>query len=95
MQFNPDRIDLHLNVTGADELFSLHETALEKQLARQTIPAYGQVLLDVIQGDQTLSIRDDETEESWRIVQPILDAWAQGRSPLREYDAGSDGPVNG
>jgi glucose-6-phosphate 1-dehydrogenase len=95
MQFDPDRIDLHLNVTGADELFSLHETALEKQLARQTIPAYGQVLLDVIQGDQTLSIRDDETEESWRIVQPILDAWAQGHSPLREYAAGSEGPVNG
>jgi glucose-6-phosphate 1-dehydrogenase len=52
-------------------------------------------LLDVIEGDQTLSIRDDETEESWRIVQPILDAWAQGRSPLREYAAGSDGPVKG
>lgn len=92
MQFNPDRIDLYLNVTGADELFSLHETALEKQLVRQTIPAYGQVLLDVIHGDQTLSIRDDETEESWRIVQPILDAWASGYSPLREYPAGSEGP---
>lgn len=93
MQFNPDRIDLHLNVTGADELFSLHETALEKQLARPTIPAYGQVLLDIMQGDHTLSIRDDETEESWRIVQPILDAWASGYSPLREYAAGSEGPL--
>ena len=87
VQFDPDRIDLHLNITGADELFSLHETSLEKQLGRQTIPAYGQVLLEVIHGNHTLSIRDDETEESWRIVQPILDAWAQGHSPLREYAA--------
>ncbi|OQW32296.1 MAG: glucose-6-phosphate dehydrogenase [Nitrospira sp. SG-bin1] len=93
MQFDPDRIDLHLNVTGADELFSLKETALEKQFVRQTIPAYGQVLLDVIHGDQTLSIRHDEAEESWRIVQPILDAWAEGRSPLQEYPAGSEGPT--
>ena len=93
MQFEPDRIDLHLNVTGVDELFSLHETALGKQLGRQTIPAYGQVLLDMIQGNHALSIRDDETEESWRIVQPILDAWAQGYSPLREYAAGSEGPA--
>lgn len=93
MQFDPDRIDLHLNVTGADELLSLHETALEKQFIRQTIPAYGQLLLGIMQGDHTLSIRDDEAEESWRIVQPILDAWAQGHSPLREYAAGSEGPA--
>lgn len=93
MQFDPDRIDLHLNTTGAEELFSLHETSLGKQLGRQTIPAYGQVLLEMIQGHHTLSIRDDETEESWRIVQPILDAWAQGHSPLREYAAGSEGPA--
>lgn len=93
IQFDPDRIDLHLNVTGADELFSLHETALERELAGQTIPAYGQVLLDIIEGDHSLSIRDDEIEASWRIVQPISDAWAQGQSPLREYAAGSEGLV--
>ena len=93
IQLSPDRVDLHINVTGADELFSLHEIALEKELARQTIPAYGQLLLDVIQGKHTLSIRDDEAEESWRIVQPILEAWSKGRSPLREYEAGSEGPA--
>lgn len=93
MNFEPDRIALHLNITGAEELFSLHETSLEKQLGRPTIPAYGQVLLEAIQGRHTLSIRDDETEESWRIVQSILDAWAQGHSPLREYAAGSEGPA--
>jgi glucose-6-phosphate 1-dehydrogenase len=93
MQFDPDRIDLHLNVAGAEELSSLHETSLEKQFGRQTIPAYGRVLLEVIQGRHSLSIRDDETEQSWRIVQAILDAWAQGCSPLGEYAAGSQGPA--
>jgi glucose-6-phosphate 1-dehydrogenase len=65
---------------------------LETTLAPPDLPAYGRVLLDVLRGDVSLSIRDDEVEESWRIVEPILDTWAQGRVPLLEYPAGSDGP---
>jgi hypothetical protein len=40
------------------------------------------VLLGTPKGDPTLSIRADEAEESWRIVEPILGAWEQGRVPL-------------
>jgi glucose-6-phosphate 1-dehydrogenase len=47
----------------------------------------------VLNGDPTLSIRDDEAEESWRIVEPILALWAENRVPLVEYSAGSDGPA--
>jgi glucose-6-phosphate 1-dehydrogenase len=36
-----------------------------------------------------------EAEESWRIVEPILAAWAAGEVPLLEYPAGSDGPPGG
>lgn len=61
-------------------------------LAPQRPSAYGRLLLDVLRGDPTLSIRDDEAEESWRIMAPILDAWAHARVPLLEYPAGSDGP---
>lgn len=32
-----------------------------------------------------LSIRDDEAEECWRIVEPILDAWSVGMPPMQEY----------
>jgi glucose-6-phosphate 1-dehydrogenase len=92
MQFSPERIEFRLNVSGMDEWFSLQEMVLEKELAAQTIPAYGHLLLDIMQGNHALSVRDDEAEESWRIVQPILEAWAQGHSPLREYAAGSEGP---
>jgi glucose-6-phosphate 1-dehydrogenase len=44
-------------------------------------------------GDSSLSVRDDEAEESWRIMDPILAAWASGTPPLQEYPAGSDGPT--
>jgi glucose-6-phosphate 1-dehydrogenase len=34
-----------------------------------------------------------EAEEGWRILQPVLDAWAAGEVPLLEYPAGSTGPT--
>ncbi|MDQ3859772.1 MAG: glucose-6-phosphate dehydrogenase [Actinomycetota bacterium] len=56
------------------------------------LPAYGRVLLDVLSGRSTLSIRGDEAEQAWRIVTPVLDGWAGGDVQLEEYPAGSTGP---
>ena len=56
------------------------------------LPAYARVLLDVLTGDPALSIRGDEAEEAWRVVDPVLSAWRNGLVPLEEYPAGSDGP---
>jgi glucose-6-phosphate 1-dehydrogenase len=53
------------------------------------LPAYGRVLLDVLSGGSELSLRGDEAEQAWRVVTPVLDAWADGAVPLREYPAGS------
>jgi glucose-6-phosphate 1-dehydrogenase len=53
--------------------------------------AYEQLLLDVIAGDRSLFIRGDEAMEAWRIVQPVLDAWAADGEPTL-YPSGSDGP---
>jgi glucose-6-phosphate 1-dehydrogenase len=51
------------------------------------------VLLDALTGDPALSIRGDEAEESWRVVEPILAGWSADTVPLSEYPAGSAGPV--
>jgi glucose-6-phosphate 1-dehydrogenase len=56
------------------------------------LPAYGRVLLDVLNGGSTLSIGGDEAEEAWRVVTPVLEGWANGAVPLEEYPAGSTGP---
>ena len=53
--------------------------------------AYEQLLVDIVAGDQSLFIRDDEAMEAWRIVQPILDAWAADGTPVL-YAPGTDGP---
>jgi glucose-6-phosphate 1-dehydrogenase len=55
--------------------------------------AYERLLLDVMVGDPTLFPRWDSVEEAWRVVQPILDRWADSDPPdLPNYAAGEWGP---
>jgi glucose-6-phosphate 1-dehydrogenase len=54
--------------------------------------AYERLLLDVILGDSTLFIREDEVDAAWQIVQPVLDGIAAGLVPVRRYPAGTWGP---
>ncbi len=54
--------------------------------------AYEDLLLDVIQGDRSLFLRSDEVEYAWRIVDPILQKWAEERDYIATYPAGSWGP---
>src|SRR5690606_32245671 len=59
-----------------------------------TPEAYERLILDAIIGDNTLFIRGDETEESWRIITPLLDYWKEhGQQGLETYSAGSWGPL--
>jgi glucose-6-phosphate 1-dehydrogenase len=53
--------------------------------------AYESLLLDVLEGDHTPFLRFDEVEWSWRIVEPIIQAWHNGAP--EDYVAGSDGPA--
>lgn len=55
--------------------------------------AYERLLLDAMVGDPTLFIRSDEVSESWRIVDPLLQAFSEDQVPLARYSAGSWGPV--
>jgi glucose-6-phosphate 1-dehydrogenase len=57
------------------------------------VEAYEALLLDVVRGDPTHFLRFDEVEWAWRVVDPILQAWAQEREPIPTYPAGSWGPA--
>ncbi len=50
--------------------------------------AYEVLLHDVLLGDATLFSRGDEVEESWAIVEPILNAW-KDRISVNRYRAGT------
>ena len=53
--------------------------------------AYERLLLDVVRGNPTLFMRRDEVEAAWRWADPILAAWAPGRTAA-PYTAGTWGP---
>ncbi len=54
--------------------------------------AYERLILDAILGDATLFIRRDEVETSWGIVDSLFAGWAETRTRVRGYPAGSWGP---
>ena len=55
--------------------------------------AYERLILDALNGDNTLFARTDSVEASWQFVEPILDAWKNDSSiKLFGYPAGSWGP---
>jgi glucose-6-phosphate 1-dehydrogenase len=54
--------------------------------------AYERLVTDMIRGNQTLFMRRDEVEASWGWIDPILDAWTEGRQEIQGYTAGTWGP---
>jgi glucose-6-phosphate 1-dehydrogenase len=90
--FRPARLGVHLDVSGPGDPFELESADPEAELAEGDLPAYGEVLAGMLDGDPLLAVRGDNAEECWRIVEPVLDAWRGDEVPMDTYAAGSDGP---
>ncbi|MFZ5872579.1 MAG: glucose-6-phosphate dehydrogenase [Actinomycetota bacterium] len=88
----PECLKLEIDINGPGDPLELDRAVLHTDFAAGDLPAYGEVLAGVLEGDPLLSVRGDVAEECWRIVEPVLEAWAAGQVPLEEYPAGSDGP---
>ena len=54
--------------------------------------AYERLLLDLIEGDQTLFVRRDEVEAQWTWIDAIRAGWAANGTRPKGYPAGSWGP---
>jgi glucose-6-phosphate 1-dehydrogenase len=93
IQLQPDEgFDLCFEVKALGEPMKLQTQRLHFRYAEAFGPlpdAYETLLLDVITGDQTLFVRAEEVEESWRIYAPILEQ----RPPIYHYPAGAWGPA--
>jgi glucose-6-phosphate 1-dehydrogenase len=55
---------------------------------------YETLIYDVMIGDATLFQRADNIESGWRVVQPVIEAWANEppKTSFPDYAAGSQGP---
>ena len=54
--------------------------------------AYERLLLDLIEGDQTLFVRRDEVEAQWHWVDAIREEWDEEELKPKTYTSGSWGP---
>ncbi len=81
-----DRSGIHLDEVTLDVSLT-HAFAGERRRI-----AYERLLLDFIEGDQTLFVRRDEVEAQWTWVDSIRDAWAELALKPQAYVAGSWGP---
>jgi len=65
------------------------ELVVVRDSAGDEVVAYQRLLTDAMRGDQTLFVREDAIEESWRAVEGILD----DAVPVHPYDPGTWGPA--
>jgi glucose-6-phosphate 1-dehydrogenase len=94
LRFGLEPESMHLELTGvSDRPHALSPLTLSTELPPPSLPAYGQLLLNVLNHDAALSIRGDEAEESWRVVAPVIDGWSKNLVPMETYPAGSQGPA--
>ena len=93
LQLGPDRLSVGLSMNGDGELFDVSPVELDTDLREPDLPAYANVLVHAFEGNPTFSIRDDEAEEAWRVVEPVIEAWKRDEVPMLEYEVGSTGPA--
>ncbi|HEX9861481.1 MAG TPA: glucose-6-phosphate dehydrogenase, partial [Nitrospirota bacterium] len=57
--------------------------------------SYERVLLDCMEGDQMLFVREDGEEQTWKIMTPVIEAIESDpqRHRLHYYSSGSEGPA--
>jgi glucose-6-phosphate 1-dehydrogenase len=89
----PERIGLRLALCGPDGAWAPAPVELAAEPPPPSLPASGRLLLDLLSGDPARAVRDDEAQECWRVVDAVLAGWREAATPVREYAAGSAGPV--
>lgn len=94
IRLQPDnQISLNLRVKKIGKTIDYEEKNLILNLNNSSImQPYERLILDAIQGNQTLFNHKEELEAAWTWIDPILKNWRANKTPLYYYLAGSWGP---
>ncbi len=87
LRFGSKVPDTPMEIRDVDMDFSYRES-----FSSPSPEAHERLILDLLIGDGNLFPRETEVEQSWRILDPIEDSWANGGAPA-PYQPGSWGPV--
>ncbi len=101
IRLQPDEgveIEMLNKIPGIGLGIKLQKTMLDLSFSEafkeERIPdAYERLLLETMQGNQSLFIHRDEVERAWTWIDSIQDAWKMQNEPPKPYPAGTWGPV--
>ena len=82
-------IELFTKKPGYEREFETHLLNFTYPEDTELPDAYEQVLVDAIDSRKSLFTSSAEILESWRVLQPLLDAWSMEQLPLDIYAKGS------
>lgn len=100
IEIQPDlTVSIHMlmkQVMGNDAELNSHRNQMDlndsDENAGRVPEAYERLLSEVIKGNQTYFVRDDEIMASWLWIDGIRDAWTKTNQKMQDYAAGSNGP---
>ncbi len=87
------KMDIQAKVPGLDiNTRTIQLDAANRLPEDDTVDAYEALLLNLMQGDNSNYLHISEAEAQWRLVDPVVKAWAADKSPVHQYPAGSSDP---
>ena len=98
IHIQPDEgIDMGIQTKEPGPTFRLQPITMHfryrEEFVNEPLPeAYETLLLDVMQGEQTLFMRSDQVEAAWQVVMPLLTTWTGQADDLVLYTPGTWGP---
>jgi glucose-6-phosphate 1-dehydrogenase len=97
LRVQPDEgITMEIQAKNPGSRMCLSPVELDFSYAREVVlSAYERVLLDCMEGEQMLFVRDDGVDLSWALLSPLIEALESGRSAAKitTYAAGTEGPA--
>ncbi len=99
LTIQPDeKISLRFGVKypySSNQIYPVSMVFSYKQAFKVHLPQpYERLLIDILKGDLTLFVREDEIEAMWSVVDPIIRNWEENKpADFPNYEAGTWGPA--
>jgi len=102
IRLQPDEgVELQMmnKIPGIASQMNIQENKLDLSFSdtyenQRVVDAYERLMLEVVNGNQSLFVSRDEVEAAWTWADSIIDAWQATNEPPKPYAAGSWGPVS-
>lgn len=88
------KLEIQSKIPGLDvQTRTIQLDAANRLDSDDSVDAYEALLLNLMQGDNSNYLHISEAEAQWRLVDPVVKAWAEDKKPVHQYPAGSRDPA--